>query len=306
MRASIVLNADAGAMSTLPVEDVVRTVNERFAANGWTVHVALVAGRAVSAAIDAALASPAEAVIVGGGDGTVSRAIAKVAASGKIFGVLPLGTVNLLARDLRVPNEIDAAIDRLCGAEPQTIDLGTINGRLFHSISGLGFFGRMARERERARRTLPLPRSIAFTIAALRSIAKSGVVRLAIHAGSETRLVEATAVLVTNNRFVREDWRRSRLNEGVLEIHMLGDHKLMHRLRAGLDVVRGAWRSNPTIETIAAEAVEVRSSRSRIWVATDGELSREGMPLRYGIRRGALTLLVPKQEAASAEPPAAA
>ena len=43
----------------------------------------------------------------------------------------------------------------------------------------------------------------------------------------------------------------------------------------------------------AAHSVVVRSRRPRLWVSTDGELERESTPLRYGVMRGALRLLVP-------------
>ena len=66
---------------------------------------------------------------------------------------------------------------------------------------------------------------------------------------------------------------------------------------AGLDVMRGRWRDNPTIETFAAETVEVVSHRPRLWVATDGELGREPAPLRYQVCCKALKLLIPRPAA---------
>jgi diacylglycerol kinase family enzyme len=253
----------------------------------------LVPSARVDPAVEEALAASCDAVIVGGGDGTISRCLQAVVGSPKMFGILPLGTVNLLGRDINLPNNLASAIEGLCRAEPGAIDLATVNDRPFHSISGLGFFGRMAREREKARR-LGLPRWIAFGKAALRAICKRGVVRLAITTHAETRIVDASAVLVTNNRFHGEGWRRHRLDEGLLEVHLLGAHGMGHRLRAGFDVLRGRWHDNETIETIAADFVEVLSRRPRLWVATDGELSREQAPLRYGVRCKALTLLIPR------------
>ena len=243
----------------------------------------LVPAKRMVAALDQAIAGPAGTVIVGGGDGTISRALGRMAGSAKTFGILPLGTVNLLGRDLDLPNDLAAAIERLCQAEPGSIDLATLNGRPFHSISGLGFFGRMAREREKARQ-LALPRWLAFGLAAMRAVSKRGIVRLTITTHAATRVVDAAAVLVTNNRYRGDSWRRHRLDEGLLEVHVLGADGVGHRLRAGLDVMRGRWRDNPTIETLAAEAVEVVSHRPRLWVATDGELRREPAPLRYQVR----------------------
>jgi diacylglycerol kinase family enzyme len=295
MRAVVLLNADAGAMRALPDEATAAMVRERFAAGGWDAQVSIVPGSAMSAALDAAVTSSADAVVVGGGDGSVSRAVTAVAGSGKALGILPLGTVNLLGRDLGMPSDLASAIDGLCAGDVRMIDLATLNGRLFHSLSGLGFFAHMARERERARRRWRLPRWVTFAVAAARAFARTGRLRLEIEAAGAVRPVAATAMLVTNNRFARDNWRRERLDEGVLEVHVLGELPLGKRLRAGLDVLRGRWRDNPAIETLVVKTLVVRSRRARLWVALDGELSRERAPLHFDVKRSALKLLAPSR-----------
>ena len=90
-------------------------------------------------------------MVVGGGDGSVSAAANALAGTGKTLGVLPFGTLNLLARDLAMPANIEEAIEALGAAQPRKIDLARVNGRFFHSLSGLGFFSQMARAREEVR-----------------------------------------------------------------------------------------------------------------------------------------------------------
>jgi diacylglycerol kinase family enzyme len=299
MRAVVLLNADAGTMRSLADKQTVHTVRERFAAGGWNAQVSLVPSGALGIVLSAAVTSSADAIVVGGGDGSVSRAVATVAGSAKALGVLPLGTVNLLGRDLGMSSDLGGAIDSLCGGETRAIDLATLNGRPFHSLSGLGFFAHMARERERMRRRWRLPRRIAFALAAARAFARMGTLRLEIEADGAVRPVTATALLVTNNRFSRDDWRRERLDEGLLEVHVLGELPLWRRLRASLDVMRGRWRDNPLIETLAVKSLVVRSRRGRLWVALDGELAREPVPLHYAVKRSALKVLAPASRSAA-------
>ena len=82
----------------------------------------------------------------------VSAAAAAFSGGDKVLGVLPFGTMNLLARDLGMPADPQAAVAALADARvPRRIDLAEINGRPFHTLSGLGFFSHMARAREEVR-----------------------------------------------------------------------------------------------------------------------------------------------------------
>jgi diacylglycerol kinase family enzyme len=151
----------------------------------------------------------------------------------------------------------------------------------------------MAREREKMRWRWRLPRWIAFAFAAARSFSRMGTLRLEIETDGAVRRVATTALLVTNNRFSRVNWHRERLDEGLLEVHILGELPFWQRLRAGLDVMRGRWRDNPSIETLAVTSLVVRCRRGRLWVTLDGELARESAPLCYAIEPAALKVLAP-------------
>ena len=133
---------------------------------GFLLHEHGVAPEEIEAAIDTSAATLGiDTIIIGGGDGTQSLAATKLAGKEIALGVLPFGTVNLLGRDLGIPLAIEEAVKALAGAEPVAIDLAEVNGRLFHSLLGLGFFARMASERQRARHQFPFARSIAFRAA---------------------------------------------------------------------------------------------------------------------------------------------
>jgi diacylglycerol kinase (ATP) len=76
-----------------------------------------------------ALDSGADLVIVAGGDGTV-RAVAEYLADASTdveLGIIPLGTGNLLARNLDVPiNDVPGAFERALDGESRAIDVGWV------------------------------------------------------------------------------------------------------------------------------------------------------------------------------------
>ena len=144
----IVLNERAGSLLDRDPLAVKAELRRRLAEPGHTVDVLLAHGRSIGRAVNRGAASDYDTIIVGGGDGSVGHAAHRLAGTDKALGVLPLGTVNLLARDIGVPAYLDDAIAAVEEFVPRAIDLGMLNGRAFHTLSGMGFFSQMARARE--------------------------------------------------------------------------------------------------------------------------------------------------------------
>lgn len=287
-RTLVLLNARAGTLLDRGADQVRRDLE---GLRGEQVELQLLRPRQLTRAIAAAAQGPHDTVIVGGGDGSVSCAVNALAGSDKVLGVLPLGTMNLLARDLGMPTDLGAAAAALATATPRRIDLAGLNGRAFHSLSGLGFFSQMARAREEVRGH-PLGRLASVGLAALRALRRAGRFDLEISVDGRVERVDALAVLVTNNRFNRE-WRRPQLDAGVLELHIAEDAGAMGLLKASADLLTGGWRDNPGIRSIVARELTISHLRRRTWAATDGELAREHVPLRYTVAPRALTVLAP-------------
>lgn len=167
-----------------------------------------------------------------------------------------------------------------------------VNGRYFHSLSGLGFFSQMARAREEVRGH-PFGRLIGVGIAALRAFQRTYPFTLDIRTESRREHVDALAVLVTNNRF-NPSWRRAALDEGMLEIHIAEHSDALSKLRASANLLTGAWRNDDDtdgIRTLSARHVAIGRARTHAWAATDGELGRVRIPLRYNSIRSALDVL---------------
>lgn len=281
----VLLNARAGALLSGGAQ-VRAALHESL---GDRAEIRLLRPRAMPRAIAQAAHSDFDTVVVGGGDGSVNCAAQAFAGTDKTLGVLPCGTMNLFARDLGMPQDPLAAAQCLAQTAPRLIDLGSVNGRPFHSLSGLGFFSQMARAREEAR---DLPgRLLRVGAAALRAFARSGRFSLSVAIDGRRREIDTYAVLVTCNRFSGADWRRRALDGGELEIHIAEDEGALARLQAAADLVSGEWRDNPGILSVPAQEIRIGSLRPRAWVSSDGELRRERTPLDYAIRRKALRVL---------------
>lgn len=286
----VLLNARAGTLIDAGPERVRDALVSSLKGRCSRADIRLLKPRELIAEIRKAAASPFSTIVVGGGDGSVNAAANALHGAGKILGVLPFGTINLLARDLGMPANIEEAIEALGRARPRKIDLARLNGRYFHSLSGLGFFSQMARAREEVRGH-PFGRLIGVGIAAFRAFHRTYPFTLDIRTENRREHIQALAVLITNNRF-DPSWHRASLDEGMLEIHIAEHSDALSKLRASAYLLTGAWRNDDVgIRSIAARHVVIGRARAHAWAATDGELSRERIPLRYDCVRGALDVL---------------
>jgi len=85
-------------------------------------------------------------VVAAGGDGTVRMVIHAVAAQQieTRIGIVPLGTGNLLARNLKILEDnllsdaVDVALDVILHGQGRRIDLGIMNGHYFAAAAGVG------------------------------------------------------------------------------------------------------------------------------------------------------------------------
>jgi diacylglycerol kinase family enzyme len=288
---AVLLNARAGAVLDAGADNLREAICDGLQQSGH-LDIQALAPREMLAAIARIPQSEYELIVIGGGDGSVNAAAQVMAGTDKTLGVLPFGTLNLLARDLGVPEKPRDAMAALARSETQTIDLATINGRFFHSMSGAGFFSQMARARQELR-SVP-GKVLRMASAALRAFSRTGRFAVSVEADGCRTSVDCYALMVTCNAFTGDGWHRPSLQQGVLEVHIAKDRNVLDRFAAASALLTGGWRDHPSIMSFTAKALKVGSARRRVWVSTDGELARETVPLAYAIRPRALKVLKPK------------
>src|SRR5688572_22828485 len=114
-RVIVVLNGGAGTI--LKTDDPVAEITAAFRAAGVEADVRTVAGGRLLETLAAAFDAPADAVVVGGGDGTVGAAAHIAVARGRPLGILPLGTLNHFAKDAGLPLDLEGAVAAIARGE---------------------------------------------------------------------------------------------------------------------------------------------------------------------------------------------
>jgi YegS/Rv2252/BmrU family lipid kinase len=133
-RVFVIVNPIAGQGAGRRVfERVERGLRER----GLAVESA-VTERAGDARVAAGDAGGHDVVVVVGGDGTLNEVVNGLDADVAVAHC-PLGTANVLAKELRVPRGIEGFCDMVAAGRERTLDLGAANGRRFVAMAGAGF-----------------------------------------------------------------------------------------------------------------------------------------------------------------------
>jgi YegS/Rv2252/BmrU family lipid kinase len=97
-----------------------------------------------------ALEQGAEVIFVWGGDGMVQRCADAMAGSQAVLAILPAGTANLLATNLRIPADITEAVRAGLHGERRALDTGMVNGEHFAVMAGAGFDASMIKAADRS------------------------------------------------------------------------------------------------------------------------------------------------------------
>lgn len=139
MRATLIYNPIAGHGGSLAELEAAREV---LSSRGWLVRLEATTGPGAATTLAGdAVERGDNVVIVAGGDGTINEAIQALAGTNVALGVLPVGTVNVWAREIGLPAHPVAAAALLADGDSRSIDLGRAGERLFLLMAGAGFDG---------------------------------------------------------------------------------------------------------------------------------------------------------------------
>ena len=238
-----------------------------------------------------------EALIVVGGDGTV-RTVAACLLGGDVpLGILPAGTMNVLARDLGIPENGELALDALLRAPTRTIDVAQVNGRLFLCSSALAMMPHLGRIRERARDAMGWSLLRQWNHG-LRILSRYPRQSFRITVDRQQHTVRTRALMISNNPLSRRAAalvERDRLDTGWLVVYTLRDRTIWDLVHLASKVLDGSWQGDRRIRSYRGRQVRVQLlGQSSASVMSDGEIERIATPLDYDMRPRALTVLAPR------------
>jgi diacylglycerol kinase family enzyme len=293
MKLVVLLNETAGTFAGRTPE-----IRRAFGAVRLAPEIATVGPGMLGAAVAAARDGGADAVIVGGGDGSLSTAAAELAGSSCGLGVLPLGTFNHFAKDLGIPLDLVGAARIVAEAHMAPLDIAEVNGRVFINHSALGIYPRMVRHRDLQRARFGRSKWLAMAVATVAALRDYPTFGLRIRVAGEAIARRTPFVFIGNNGYLLDAYGigvgggRDKL--ALLVAHDAGRLALV---RMGMRAFSGRSALGGDLDALTFTSAFIDSRRRALRVEIDGEVAMLEPPLRYRLRPGALSVLQPRRPA---------
>jgi YegS/Rv2252/BmrU family lipid kinase len=236
-----------------------------------------------------------EMVVAAGGDGTINEVIQALVHHTTALGVLPLGTVNVWAREVGIPQGVAGACRVLVEGVRRRIDVGRANTRYFLLMAGIGIDAEITRRVERHWLKRVGLKMLGYIAAASYVGVTERPHRFTVRRGTQRRTAHAVQILIGNTRLwggAIELAQRALADDGWLDVVFIGGHHLRHRVNV---VVRAALHRRglgpgtryETVRTVHVEAAQPLA------VQADGELIGH-LPMTFAVMPRALTVVVPR------------
>lgn len=270
-------------------------IGSAFAGQQEDIAIELVDGSQLREAI--ARAGDAVKIVVGGGDGSVSSAASELAGKSTALALLPLGTLNHLARDLGIPTELAEAAKLAVHGSPGAIDLGNVNGLRFVNNASIGLYPSIVSLRDSYRARNGWPKWFASIPAALKALMRFRRQDLQIDMGAGPRRVITPLLFVGNNIYSLEAGEvgtRASLSAGLLSVFAVKHSSRLSLIWFAFRAALGGANRSTDFELLGeCPQLTVGSARAATDVGIDGEVQRLEFPLKFMIEPGALNVIYP-------------
>jgi YegS/Rv2252/BmrU family lipid kinase len=235
-------------------------------------------------------------VVAAGGDGTVSGVADGLVGSDVPLGILPLGTANVLARELGIPVDLESACALLAGEHGVArVDAMRVGEHSYFTQVGVGIDAIMIRDTptEKKKRFGRL----AYIWSALRCLLGFEPKRFRLTVdGAETRR-RASQVLVANSGILGQPPLRwgpdIAPDDGRLDVCVVRARTAFDYVSLAWHVLTGRHRSDPRVRYLGARSeVTIETVRGTLPVQADGEIIGE-TPVTVRLAAAAVRVIVP-------------
>lgn len=237
----------------------------------------------------------ADLVFVWGGDGTVQRCIDVLAGSSATLAILPAGTANLLATNLGIPRDLEAAVRVGLHGDRRSLDVGVVNGERFAVMAGTGLDAVMIRDADSGLKDAV--GRMAYLWTGAKNVRREPVKAKIRVDGHRWFKGDVTCVLVGNvgkviggiSAFSDADPDDGRLDVGVVT----ADGWWQWARTLGRSAF-GDASASPFVQTMTARSIEVRLDRKVLYELDGGDRTKKKR-LDIEVEPGAISVCVPEE-----------
>lgn len=236
--------------------------------------------------------------VAAGGDGTASLIGNPLIGSGKTMGIIPLGTGNLLAKELKIPTNFEKALALLVGQAPKIIQMDTFRLEDRHYLLNLsaGVTPRVmggTESEEKKRFGL-----LAYAAQFVKQLLGFKRHRFDIDIDGQRITYNASEILITNGRATGLDpleWDDTvEVNDGVLDLFVIRAANILDIIGLILSIFTKQQRRSPVISIHHFKNSCRIASSSPLPTQADGDPLGE-TPVAIQVNPGSLNIIAGRQ-----------
>ncbi|HEY5954663.1 MAG TPA: diacylglycerol kinase family protein, partial [Terrimicrobiaceae bacterium] len=211
-------------------------------------------------------------IVAAGGDGTINEVVNGIAGNDVRFGILPVGTMNVFATELGIPqNDLVKAWRVIEAGLCRVVDLPRANHEYFVQLAGVGLDAEVVRQTTPDSKKVLGPMSYLLTLA---QVAARQPPKIHIEPVDGAPR-EGSFVLVGNGRFYGGPFvlfKDARLDDGLLDVLVFQNQSHWDLIRYFQAIVFGNHPALPDVEYFQSRGLRLTSPEP-VPVEIDGELT---------------------------------
>ena len=235
-----------------------------------------------------------DAVVVGGGDGTINFILPALVETKLPLAVYPLGTANLLARFFEIKADTDQLSEIIETGAIIPIDLGTVNGKYFINVCGLGISTEVNKRVSPVLKKITGPLAYWITGIKLRKTLKPFKIKLTVDA--KVPIITRTWQITICNGRKYGAWmtisREATYNDGVLHCLSTEVSKRWQGIKLLPSYLRGNYKEKLEVTLVKGKTIKVES-KYPLQIDVDGDVQAQ-TPAVFNIHPNLLNLVVPE------------
>jgi diacylglycerol kinase (ATP) len=242
-------------------------------------------------------------LLVAGGDGTLNTVLSALLLTKRpveeLFtpplALLPLGTVNVLARELGIPFEITRAAQVAKQGLPRALDIGLCRQQPFILMSGIGFDGAVVSGVQP--RVKNIIGAFAYVFEALRLVLAHPTHHFTLVYDGKTCSLPAWLVIIANASsyaYKMSITPEARLDDGLLDICIFPDRGRLHRIRQVFHLLTNHPERCPLLH-LSARQGEIQA-RPAAFSQVDGDPGPELESFPFAALPGKIQIMVPSEK----------
>jgi YegS/Rv2252/BmrU family lipid kinase len=241
------------------------------------------------------VASGLDAVLAAGGDGTINEIVQALAGTRTALGYLPHGTVNVWARELHIPLDIEKAARTIAEGRLERIDLGRANDRYFLLMASVGFDTEVLRRAQALERHKQRFGILPYVASGLSAVPLFRGVDVELRYDGLIRRVHALMLVLGNTRLYGGWFQltpNAVANDGWLDLCIVKGRGTFALVRQSLPLLLSQTIRRSDVELVRVRELTIAADEP-LQLQVDGELDGT-TPVTCCVEPKALSVIVPR------------